>query len=64
MAFREGKLPEECTWQMAILSIKGNGDFRGISLVEVLWNTVLIVINRQIVSAVQFHDVLHVFWRG
>ena len=62
MEFREGRLLDKCTWNMFVLIPKGNGEFRGIGLVEVLWNTVSGMINCRIVLAVQFHDVIHCFW--
>ena len=60
--FRYGRLPVECTWQTVVLIPKGNGEFRGIGLVEFLWKLLLGVINRQIGATVQFHDVFHGFW--
>ena len=46
---------------MVVLLPKGNGNFMGIILMEVLWNTMLGVINHHIGAAVQFHDKLHGF---
>ena len=44
---------------------KGGGtDFRGIGLVEVLWKAIYSIINRQILSSIQFHDALHGFRTG
>ena len=43
---------------------KGNEDFRGFGLVEVLWKVLLGVINWHIGEAVQFHDVMHSFQEG
>ena len=43
--FQDGLLPAECTCQTVVLLPKGNGDFRGIGLVEVLWKAVSGVIN-------------------
>ena len=37
LAFREGKLAEEATWQAVVLIPKGKTDYRGIGLVEVMW---------------------------
>ena len=34
MAFRDGELAEEATWQAVVLIPKGKGDYRGIGLVE------------------------------
>ena len=49
---------------MFVIAPKETGNFRGIQLVEVLWNTILGVINRQIGVAVQFHNILHGLWGG
>ena len=35
-AFREGELAEESTWHAVVLIPKGKGDYRGISLVDVM----------------------------
>ena len=34
--FCEGELTEEAAWQAVVLILKGGGDYRGISLVEVM----------------------------
>ena len=36
-AFREGKLAKEATWQAMVMIPKGEGEFWGIGLVEVIW---------------------------
>ena len=54
-AFREGHLTEECAWKTIVLIPKGNGNFRGIGLLDVIWKTV---------TGIQFHDVLHRFRTG
>ena len=62
--FFEGNLAEECAWQTVVLILKGNGDFCGICLVEVLWKTVPGILNRCLTTAIQFHDTLHGFRTG
>ena len=62
--FRDGRLPTECTWQKVVLITKSNGEFRGIVIVEVLWKSLLGLINWKIVTALKFHDVLNGFWTG
>ena len=47
-----------------VLIPKGIGEFRDIGLVEVLWKSLLGVINCHIGETLQFHDVLHGFWAG
>ena len=50
-----------CAWHTAVLIPKWNGDFQGIRLVEVLWKTVMGILNRCLVAAIQFHNNLHGF---
>ena len=64
MEFREGRLPTECTCQKVVLTPKGNYNFRGIGMMEVLWNTMLGMIKLRIRVEVQLHGILHVFWVG
>ena len=47
-----------------VLIPKGNRDFRGIRLVELLCKVLQGVINQWIGVEVQLHDVLHGFWSG
>ena len=60
-AFHEGHLAEDCTWQKITLIPKGNRDFHRIGLVEVLWKTVMGILNRQLTAMIKFHDTLHRF---
>ena len=43
---------------------EGGTDFRRIGLLEVLWKEISGIINRQILSYIQFHDALHGFRAG
>ena len=45
MAFRDGRLPKECMWKMAFIIPKESGELRGTRIVDVLWKTLLGVIN-------------------
>ena len=54
-AFWEGDLAEESTWQAVVLIPKGKGDYRGISLVEVMWKVVAVILNRRFTSSITFH---------
>ena len=38
--------------------------FRGIVLVEILCKTITSLLNRQLMTAITFHDVLHGIWAG
>ena len=59
--FREGGLAEETTWQALVIIPKGEKDYRGIGLVEVMCKVVAVVLNRRFTSSITFHDVLHGF---
>ena len=63
-AFREGRIPVECKWQTLVLIPKGNDEFCGIRLMEVIWKAVLGVVNFWIGAAVDFHVTLHSFRAG
>ena len=63
-AFRDCRPPTECMQHMVVLIPKGNGEFRVIMLVEVLWKVLLVDINWRIGATLQFHDVLHIFRAG
>ena len=53
----------ESTWQTVVIIPKGGTvDFRGVVLFKVLWKDVTIPLNRRLMSAIKFHDVLHRFW--
>ena len=51
----------EFTWKTGVLIPKGTGDFRGIGLVEMLWKTVKMILNRRLMAAIQFYDTLYRF---
>ena len=63
-AFRDGDLAEEATWQAVVLTPKGKKDYRGISLVEVMWKVVAAILNRRFTTSITYHDVLHGFRSG
>ena len=44
---------------MVLILPKGNGEFRRIGFVKVLWKALLGVFNRNIRAAVNFDDTLH-----
>ena len=43
--FREGQLAEEAMWQAVVLITKGEKDYHGIGLVEVMWKVVADILN-------------------
>ena len=49
------------SWSTVVLLPKGNGDYRGIGLLEISWKVIESIINRRIVDKVNFHDALHGF---
>ena len=57
-------MEEEFTWKTIALIPKGNGYFRGIGLVEVLWKMMTVILNHRIGTAIVFHEVLHSFRTG
>ena len=48
ICFWYGRLPTECTCQTTVLVPKGNGYFRGVGIVKVLWKALLGAINWRI----------------
>ena len=51
-AFRYGILLMDFTWQAIVLLAKGGVNFRGIGLMQLLWNTVPRIINCCIGAAI------------
>ena len=49
------------SWSTVVLLPKGNGDYRGIGLLELSWKVIELIINRRIACKVTFHDALHGF---
>ena len=64
MAFRDSTLLTECIHKNIILLPKGNGEFRVIGIIEVIWNTASGMINLHIWAKIIYHDVLHSLWAG
>ena len=60
-AFRTGELPTESTRGIIVLLPKGNGEFRGIGLLETIWKLIEKIIDLRIKLKMQYHDVLHGF---
>ena len=63
-AFREGMLAEEATWQAVVLITKGNKDYWGIGLVELMWKLVADILNLRLMASITFHEFLHYFRAG
>ena len=63
-AFREGKIEEEATRKAVVLIPKGEKDYRGIGLVEVMWKIVAAILNRRFTASIIYHDFLDGFRAG
>ena len=62
--FWEEELAEESTWQAVVFIPKGEKDYLGIGLVEVMWKVVAVILNRRFTSSITSHNVFHGFWAG
>ena len=62
--FQEGNLAEEATWQVVVLITKGETDYRGIGLMEVMWKVVVAIFKFRLTASINFHDFLHGFRAG
>ena len=45
-------MAEESTWQAVVLIPKGEKDYQGIGLVEVMWKVVAVILNRRFTSSI------------
>ena len=63
-AFREGELAEEAKWQAVVMIPKGQQEYRGIRLVEVMWKVVAAILHCRLTASITYHDFLHGFWAG
>ena len=59
--FREHQVPTQMLWSTVVLLPKGNGDYRGIGLMEISWKVIESIINWGIADKVNFYDALHGF---
>ena len=64
VVFRNGTVTEEILWDTMVLLPKWKGGYRGIGLVEVLWNMCSVVVNCQLKISVVFRDALRGFIEG
>ena len=46
--FREQQVPTQILWSTVVLLPKGNGNYRGIGLLEISWKVIESIINRRI----------------
>ena len=54
-------MPEDMAWSKLVLLPKGNGEFRGIGLLEIVWKLIETIIHVRISTSVTFCEVLHGF---
>ena len=59
--FKDGNVLEEIYWAMMVLLLKERGGYRGIGIVEVLWNVCSVVVNCSLKRRVVFHDTFRWF---
>ena len=59
--FLEDNLEVDCAWKTVVLIPKGNNNFCGIRLVEVLWKTMTRILNCRLKAVIQFHDTMPSF---
>ena len=64
LMFRDGTVPVEIAWTKMALVLKGEGDYRDIGLLEVLWKVYAVVINCRLKRSVVIHNSLHGFRTG
>ena len=62
MAFRERVLMEEATWKAVVLLLKGVGNYHVIGLVEVVCNSVTVILNFCFAASITYHESLNGFW--
>ena len=51
-------------WQAVVLISKGRNDYRGISLVVMMWKVLAAILNCRLTASITYHDFLHGFWEG
>ena len=61
IAFRNGGIPDEAAWKEVVLIPKRGEEYRGISLIEVVWKAVAVILNLRFTAAITYHDFLHGF---
>jgi hypothetical protein len=56
--WEHGSMPEQKRWEIIVLLPKGNGEYRGIGLLDPFWKVVEKIIVAWL-ALIQFHDSLH-----
>ena len=58
--WHEGKIPRQLLWIVVVLIPKGGGGYRGIGLMEPMWKTLEVIMDRRLIAG-EFHECLHGF---
>jgi hypothetical protein len=56
--WEQGSVPKQMRWEIIVLLSKGNGDYRGIGLLDPFWKVVEKIMVARFAS-IKFHDTLH-----
>ena len=56
--WEQGCVPKQMRWEIIVLLLKGNGDYRGIGLLDPFWKVVEKIMVARFAS-IKFHDCLH-----
>jgi Reverse transcriptase (RNA-dependent DNA polymerase) len=59
-----GEIPTELTWTILVLVPKGNGDSRGIGLLESLQKLSDTIMDTRLKASIRFHEMLHAGFRA
>ena len=62
--FQDVQLLDEATWQVVVLILKGGGNFGVFGPMEVLWKTMVVILNRHLGASITLPGVLHGLWGG
>ena len=60
-ALWDSLITEEVTYQELGLILKGGGDFWGVGIVEVMWKTIALILNRRLGVTISLYDVFYDF---
>ena len=62
--FMDGTPPLELAWKTMVLTPKGNGEYRGIGIIEVSWKVCAAAVNCRLKRGFILHNALHGFREG
>ena len=64
LVFQDRVIVEEVDWQVVVLIPKGVGYYRVIGIMEVIWKSVVVILNRRFTAVITCPDFLHGFRAG